>query len=95
MIKTLRGKHKWYGHRSHKAEAVGSNPTPRTNTGGNIMKQKMFENMVTHEQYLCPNTRDIRVIDNVEYLPVQKVNSPRIVLMRRDALKPVVINKKV
>ena len=59
------------------------------------MKQKTFENMVTHEQYICPNTRDIRVIDNVEYLPVQKENSPRIVLMRRDALKPVVLDKKV
>lgn len=59
------------------------------------MKQKTFENIITHEQFVCPNSKDIRVIDNVEYLPVQKANSPRIVLMRRDALRPVVVSKKV
>jgi hypothetical protein len=59
------------------------------------MKQKTFENIITNEKFVCSNARDIRVIDNVEYLPVQKVNSPRIVLMRRDALRPVVLSKKV
>jgi hypothetical protein len=59
------------------------------------MKQKTFENIVTKEQFLCPNARDIRVIDNVEYLPVQKANSPRIVLMRRDALRPINLSKEI
>lgn len=58
------------------------------------MKQKTFENIVTKEQFICPNARDIRVIDNVEYLPVQKANSPRVVLMRRDALKPINLSKE-
>jgi hypothetical protein len=59
------------------------------------MKQKTFENIVTKEQFICPNARDIRVIDNVEYLPVQKANSPRVVLMRRDALRPINLSKEV
>jgi hypothetical protein len=58
------------------------------------MKQKTFENIVTKEQFICPNARDIRVIDNVEYLPVQKANSPRVVLMRRDALRPINLSKE-
>jgi hypothetical protein len=59
------------------------------------MKQKTFENIVTKEQFICPNVRDIRVIDSVEYLPVQKANSPRVVLMRRDALRPINLSKEV
>ena len=57
------------------------------------MKQKTFENIVTKERFTCPNSRDVRVIDGVEYLSVQMANSGRVVLMRRDALRPVVSPK--
>ena len=39
------------------------------------------------EQVICENTRDIRVIDGVEYLTVRRPDSPRTFLMRRDSLK--------
>lgn len=76
-------------------QSVRVRPHAPNNFGVNVMKQKTFENIVTKEQFVCPNAKDIRVIDNVEYLPVQKTNSPRVVLMRRDALRPVVLPKVV
>lgn len=49
----------------------------------------MLENIVTKEQFVCPDTRDLRVIEGVEYLPVQRLGQLRTVLMRKDALQPV------
>lgn len=53
------------------------------------MKPKLFENVVTREQFLCANPRDIREIDGVRYLPVQRPGTERVVLMRQEALRPV------
>ncbi len=52
-------------------------------------KPRMLENIVTKEQFVCPDTRDLRVIEGVEYLPVQRPGQSRTVLMRKDALQPV------
>jgi hypothetical protein len=57
------------------------------------MKPKMFENIVNHERFLCANTKDVREIDGVKYLSVQKVGTDRVVLMRQEALRPVVLKK--
>lgn len=53
------------------------------------MNSKIFENQITREQFICPNTKDLRVIDGVEYLSVQKPGHPRLMLMRKDVLTPV------
>ena len=39
------------------------------------------------ERVICENTRDVRVIDGVEYLTVHREDNPRPFLMRRDSLK--------
>ena len=49
----------------------------------------MFENKITHELVVCPDVRNIYVIDHVEYLPVHRVNHIRVFLLRKDVLKKV------
>ena len=51
------------------------------------MKPVTFIVERSKEQVICENTRDIRVIDGVEYLTVRRPDSPRMFLMRRDSLK--------
>jgi hypothetical protein len=51
------------------------------------MKPVTFIVERSKERVICENTRDIRVIDGVEYLTVRKENSARTFLMRRDGLK--------
>lgn len=51
------------------------------------MKPVTFIVERSKEQVICENTRDIRVIDGVEYLTVRRLDSPRMFLMRRDSLK--------
>ena len=41
------------------------------------------------ELVICDNTRDVRVIDGIEYLTVHRENNPRHFLMRKDSLKKV------
>lgn len=53
------------------------------------MKNVMFENKITHELVVCPDVRNIYVIDHVEYLPVHRVNHIRVFLLRKDVLKKV------
>lgn len=52
-------------------------------------KPRLLENIVTNEQFVCPDPRDLHVIEGVEYIPVQRPGYPRIMLMRKDALRPV------
>ena len=48
-----------------------------------------FENKLNRERVVCDNTKLSQWVDGVEYLAVRRESSPRIFLMRRDALKPV------
>jgi hypothetical protein len=50
------------------------------------LKPILFENRVNGEKVLCQNPRDKQWIDGVEYLKVQRQNSSREFLMRKDAL---------
>ena len=58
------------------------------------MKPKMYENILNHERFLCANPRDVKEIDGVKYLPVQKLGTDRVVLMRQEALRPVRLTKE-
>jgi hypothetical protein len=53
------------------------------------MNSKTYVNVVTNEQFVCPDIRAVQTIDGVEYIPVQKPGTERIFLMRKEALKPV------
>ena len=60
------------------------------------MKPVMFENVVNRQQYVCENKREVTVIDDVEYITVSEVGSPRKHLMRKDVLRLIdTQNKKV
>lgn len=50
------------------------------------LKPILFENKVNGEKVLCQNPLNKQWIDGVEYLRVQRQNSPREFLMRKDAL---------
>lgn len=49
----------------------------------------LLENPITKEQWLCDDLRSIKVIEGIEYLPVRKKETSRVVLMRKDILKKV------
>ena len=68
---------------------VGSIPAGPATTQGVAMKPRMFENVVTREQFLCVDPRDVREIDGVRYLPVKRPGTERVVLIRQEALRPV------
>jgi len=51
------------------------------------MKPVTFENILNHEKFVCENTRDVQVIDGVEYLVVHRPSQERRFLMRKDTLK--------
>lgn len=53
------------------------------------MKKTFFENMLNKEKFYCTDTKDIRVIDGVEYLRVFRMGTQRDVLVKRDTLKKV------
>lgn len=54
-----------------------------------MTKPRLLENIVNKEQFVCPDPRDLHVIEGVEYIPVQRVGQTRVMLMRKDALRPV------
>jgi hypothetical protein len=53
------------------------------------MNSRTFVNIVTNEQFVCPDVRAVQTIDGVEYIAVQRPGTERIFLMRKEALKPV------
>lgn len=48
-----------------------------------------FENVLSRERVICPDLSARKWVDGIEYLAVRREHNPRIVLMRRDTLKPV------
>ena len=53
------------------------------------MKPTVYENPRNHERVICPDARDVRVIDGVEYLSVHRTGEMRTFLIRRDAVRRV------
>lgn len=58
------------------------------------MKALVFENIFTHELWQCGDPKDVRVIDGVEYLVVNRHAQNRAFMMRKDSLKKVVEKAK-
>jgi hypothetical protein len=56
------------------------------------MKPVMLVNPRTNEKFVCEDIKDVKTIEGVAYIQVRRENSPRLHLMRRDAL--VKVNKK-
>jgi hypothetical protein len=54
------------------------------------MKTVVFENVVNKEKFQCHNTKDIQIIDGIEYLRVFKYGTQRDCLVKKDSLKKVV-----
>ena len=58
------------------------------------MTPVIYENIYNHEQFVCEDNRNVRIVDGVEYLQVYRKNMPNAkVLMRRDALSQIRIPK--
>jgi hypothetical protein len=53
------------------------------------MRPTVYENPRNHERVVCPDVRDVRVIDGVEYLSVHRQGEMRTFLIRRDAVRRV------
>ena len=57
------------------------------------MKSITFENIFNQEKFICEDIKDRTIIDGVEFIKVHKYENNRIVLMRKDSLKKVKVNK--
>ena len=58
------------------------------------MKTITFENQFNREKFTCTDPKSVQIIDGVEFLPVSRVGTNRIVLVRKDLLKRVDEKKK-
>ncbi len=54
-----------------------------------LMKSITLKNKLNGEQFICDNTKDVEVIDGIEYLMVRRFGTDRRVLMKKDALEKV------
>lgn len=53
------------------------------------MKIVYFENIRNKEKFYCRNTKDIQLIDGVEYLRVFRMGTQRDCLVKKDTLRKV------
>lgn len=55
------------------------------------MKPREYRNIITGARVVCPNPKDIRIIEGVEYLIVTQPghHNNRSFMLRKDSLKPV------
>jgi hypothetical protein len=53
------------------------------------MKTHYFQNVRNREQFYCKNTRDIRLIDGIEYLKVFRLGTQHEVLVKKESLQKV------
>lgn len=58
------------------------------------MKQVYFESMINKEKFYCTDTKDIRLIDGIEYLRVFKYGTQRECLVKRESLKKITEPKR-
>ncbi len=60
------------------------------------MKTIYFENIRNStEKFFCNNTKDVRMIDGIEYLRVFRFDTKRECLVKKDSLRKVSEPKKV
>ncbi len=57
------------------------------------MKTVYFENILNKEKFYCSNTKDVRVIDGIEYLRVFKHGTQRDCLIKKESLRKIPENK--
>ena len=53
------------------------------------MKTIYFENLRNGEKFYCKNTKDIQLIDGIEYIRVFRLGTQRECLIKKDSLKKV------
>lgn len=53
------------------------------------MKIIYFENIRNGEKFYCRDTKDIRIIDGIEYLRVFRLGTQRDCLVKKETLKKV------
>ena len=58
------------------------------------MKTIYFENLRNRERFYCKDTKDIQLIDGVEYLRVFKFGTQRDCLIRKDQLRKLSKNER-
>jgi hypothetical protein len=57
------------------------------------MKTILFENIMNKEKFYCHDTKDIRIIDGIEYLRVFRHGTQRDCLVKKESLKKIVEKK--
>lgn len=57
------------------------------------MKTVYFQNRRNLDKFECPNTKDVIVIEGIEYIRVFKLGTNRDCLMRKDQLKKINIKE--
>ena len=55
----------------------------------NTMKTIYFENLRNKEKFYCKDTKDIQMIDGIEYLRVFRLGTQRDCLVKKDSLRKV------
>lgn len=53
------------------------------------MKTIYFENLRNKEKFYCKNTKDIQMIDGVEYIRVFRLGTQRDCLVKKESLKKI------
>lgn len=53
------------------------------------MKTTVFENIWNKEKFTCPDPKDVRTIDGIDYLRVFKYGTNREVLIKKESLRKV------
>jgi len=58
------------------------------------MKTVTFQNKLNGEKVVCDDTRNVEVIDGVEYLLVHRPSNTRNFLMRKEVLQKISVKKE-
>lgn len=53
------------------------------------MKTTVFENIWNKEKFTCPDPKDVRTIDGIDYLRVFKYGTNREVLIKKESLRKI------
>ena len=61
----------------------------RTGQQGVTMKAVTFQNKLNGEQVVCDDTRNVEVIEGVDYLLVRRPGTDRRFLMRKEVLQKI------
>ena len=53
------------------------------------MKTTYFENLRNREKFYCKDTKDIQLIDGVEYIRVSRLGTQRDCLVKKESLRKI------